>query len=126
MKTNVKTGSLGERLAANYLKRGGYKILGTNFSYPWGEIDIVAKDKDKTLVFVEVKALNKRGQIIVQDSELRPEDNLTELKLIRLKRSCSFFANEHKDLADNGWRIDLVSLTISDKSCDIRHLKSIG
>ena len=48
-------GQKSERLAAEYLKLKGYRIIETNYRCPVGEIDIIAKDK-KTLVFVEVKA----------------------------------------------------------------------
>ena len=124
--SKTKTGKLGEEIAADYLKKHGYKILKMNESYPWGEIDIVAKDCENTLVFVEVKTFDKRGQKSVRDSELRPEDNLTWTKMERLKKSSLFFANENKEIARNGWRIDLISLTIYDRSCDVKHLENIG
>lgn len=47
-------GGRGERIAAAYLKRKGYRILETGFRYGRGEIDIIAHDGD-CLVFVEVK-----------------------------------------------------------------------
>ena len=50
-------GKKSERLAADFLKRTGYRILETNYRSKLGEIDIIAKEKD-TLVFVEVKARN--------------------------------------------------------------------
>ncbi|MEP7147561.1 MAG: YraN family protein [Acidobacteriota bacterium] len=60
----VETGSRGERLAAEFLKANGYRLILANFKVPigrnrrgvsvTGEIDIVALDKD-TLCFVEVK-----------------------------------------------------------------------
>jgi putative endonuclease len=43
-----------EKEALSYIKKLKYKILTTNFATKFGEIDIVAKDKD-TLVFIEVK-----------------------------------------------------------------------
>jgi putative endonuclease len=43
-----------EKEALSYIKKLKYKILTTNFTTKFGEIDIVAKDKD-TLVFIEVK-----------------------------------------------------------------------
>ena len=55
-------GNLGEKIAEEYLKKQGYKILKRNYipkflSGPQrGEIDIVAKKKD-ALFFVEVKTL---------------------------------------------------------------------
>ena len=47
-------GKKGEKLAAVYLKKQGYKILKCNYKTPFGEADIIAQDKDET-VFVEVK-----------------------------------------------------------------------
>ena len=52
---NQKAGKLGEELAAEALRELGYAILATRYRTRYGEIDIVAKDRD-TLVFVEVKA----------------------------------------------------------------------
>lgn len=51
----VKFGRLGEDLAVKFLEQHGYKILEKNFRNRFGEIDIIAKDKD-TLCFVEVKS----------------------------------------------------------------------
>jgi putative endonuclease len=48
-------GKKSERLAAEYLKLKGYRIIETNYRCPVGEIDIIAREKG-TLVFVEVKA----------------------------------------------------------------------
>ena len=58
------TGNRGERLAAEFLERNGYRIVMANFEAPIGrnsrevqiigEIDLVALDGD-TLCFVEVK-----------------------------------------------------------------------
>ena len=54
-KTTKDIGTNGERIAANYLKRHGYKIITTNFRSAHGEIDIIAETKD-SLIFAEVKA----------------------------------------------------------------------
>ncbi len=43
-----------EKEAGKFLKKNGFKILDKNYRTPYGEIDIVAKEK-KVLVFVEVK-----------------------------------------------------------------------
>ncbi len=50
-----RQGNKAEDQAAKYLKEKGYKILARNFSCKMGEIDIIAEDKQKTLIFVEVK-----------------------------------------------------------------------
>ena len=53
--TNREFGTLGEKLAAAYLKRNGYKILKKNYKNKLGEIDIIARDGEE-IVFVEVKS----------------------------------------------------------------------
>ena len=50
-----RQGNKAEDQAAEYLKGKGYKILARNFSCKMGEIDIIAQDKQKTIIFVEVK-----------------------------------------------------------------------
>ncbi|MGI6567153.1 MAG: YraN family protein [Firmicutes bacterium] len=47
-------GNLYEAMAADYLKKQGYKILARQYRSKGGEIDLVAKD-GSTIVFVEVK-----------------------------------------------------------------------
>ncbi len=52
--TTAETGSYGERVAASFLRRQGYKILTRNYKTTRGEIDLVCRLED-ILVFVEVK-----------------------------------------------------------------------
>ena len=47
-------GRKGEKLAAEYLKKQGCKIVKRNYKTPFGEADIIAQDMDE-IVFVEVK-----------------------------------------------------------------------
>lgn len=55
MKTNtVEIGRKGERIAARFLKKNGFRILEKNNRQSHNEIDIIATDK-KYIVFVEVK-----------------------------------------------------------------------
>ena len=53
MKT-VEIGALGEKLAAKFLKKNGYKILAKNVHISHNEIDVIAKNKE-FIVFVEIK-----------------------------------------------------------------------
>lgn len=48
-------GDTGERKAANFLKKKGYKILEKNYKSKFGEIDIIANNRDNVLIFCEVK-----------------------------------------------------------------------
>lgn len=54
MSKNTDIGRLGERLAANYLKKNGYKIRETNRHQSHNEIDIIAENQEY-LIFAEVK-----------------------------------------------------------------------
>jgi putative endonuclease len=55
----LRLGARGEKLAASYLRRQGYKVLYRNFrGRQGGEIDLVCRERD-TLVFVEVKTRSR-------------------------------------------------------------------
>ncbi len=47
-------GRWGEAVAAEYLRKKGYKIVSTGYRTRFGEIDLIAENR-KALVFVEVK-----------------------------------------------------------------------
>lgn len=47
-------GKKGEKQAARYLKKKGYKVVTANYRCKYGEIDLIARDAD-ILIFVEVK-----------------------------------------------------------------------
>jgi putative endonuclease len=50
----LRRGGDGERAAAKFLERRGYRILVSNYRTRLGEIDLIAEDRG-TLVFIEVK-----------------------------------------------------------------------
>ncbi|MBT9171302.1 MAG: hypothetical protein DDT18_01676 [Actinobacteria bacterium] len=115
-------GNLGEDLACKYLMDRNYKIIERNFRKPWGEIDIIAKAPDKTLVFAEVKTMEENL------GGLTPEDQLTNPKLQKLKKTASLYAGHRQELIkdEKGWRIDLITLTIKEKGCNIKHYENIN
>ena len=57
---NRRQGNDFEKLAADFLKRNGYRIIKQNFYCKMGEVDIIAI-KDSYLVFVEVKYRNTKA-----------------------------------------------------------------
>lgn len=133
---HLTIGRVGETVATKHLISQGYTILTRNYRKPWGEIDIISKAPDKTLVFIEVKALKSDCRILESFAGLSPEDNLTQSKLKKLKKVCEEFANHNSALVEDkkGWRIDLLtvildpssSLTNNDKNCVIKHYQNIG
>lgn len=128
MTQKTELGKFGEEKACRYLVDKGYRIIERNFWKPWGELDIIAKSPDKTLVFVEVKTMNKSGNSELPDYDrIEPEMQLTAAKLKKLQRTASLYAGSHPELFsdERGWRIDLLALTIDGKNCEIRHYENI-
>ena len=89
MKSKREEGSLGEDSAASYLKKHGYKILERNYRSPFGEVDIVAREKD-VIVFVEVKKRNS-------DAYGHPLEAVTPGKQRHIIRSALFYLKTHRD-----------------------------
>lgn len=92
MNYKKQLGQWGEGQAVKLLEKKGYKIVERNFYTRYGEIDIIAKDKDY-LVFIEVKtrrtmeaigAVNKRKQEkIVQAAQIYLQENISDENDIR-------------------------------------------
>ena len=53
--SNQSLGRAGEEAAADFLRQKGYEILARNYRARVGEIDLIAWQKPRTLIFVEVK-----------------------------------------------------------------------
>lgn len=98
---NISSGKRGERIAALYLQKQGYKIIEMNFKVRYGEIDIIAKDKD-TLVFVEVKTRKTYEYG-------RPEEAVNPRKLHTVVRTGEYYKLLHPELPDL-LRIDVVAV----------------
>lgn len=96
-------GRRGERLAARFLKRKGYRILNRNWRCPVGEIDLVCADGD-ALVFVEVKSRT-------EDDFLPPEAGVGWRKRKKLERLALYYMSA-RGLEGIDWRVDAVSVTL--------------
>ena len=80
-------GAWGEKTAAQYLKKKRYKILFTGYRSRFGEIDIIAANKEY-LVFVEVK-LRK------SDTFALAREFVDSYKQDRLRTTAEMFLAEH-------------------------------
>jgi putative endonuclease len=124
MPQNMKIGRLGEHFAGKFLEKHSYQILAKNYKEKFGEIDIIARSPDSTLVFVEVKALTAGSAI-----GFSPEDNLTTQKLKLVNRMAEYFVARYPNLINEefGWRIDLLAIEIfeEDGSFSVRHYENI-
>ena len=108
-------GREGEKLARKYLKRHGMKVMNTNYRKPFGELDIIALDKD-TVVFVEVKTTRKSASVA-------PEEEFTRKKKRNFARASVAFVRS-KNLQNNPLRLDFLGIEIDDKGKpEFRHVK---
>jgi putative endonuclease len=81
-------GSAGEKLAEQFLRKQGYKILERNYRKKFGEIDIIARHR-RAVVFVEVKT---RSSV---DFGL-PEESVKPDKLRRIEKAAEFYLISHR------------------------------
>src|SRR3990167_6094466 len=105
---NRQTGRLAEDMAVNALIKKGYLILQKNFSNRFGEIDIIAQDKN-IYVFVEVKA--KKGIEFGL-----PEEMISPYKLAKIRRMATIYLNGESVPC----RIDVVAIVLSSANDLIR------
>ena len=114
-------GNLGEDLASLFLMKHGFEILERNYLKPWGEIDIVAR-KNKTLHFVEVKSVsceirqNNVSRETVTHETVRPEENMHENKLERLKRVIQTYITDQRISRETPFQLDLITVRIDTDS----------
>ena len=109
-------GDLGEKIAAKYLKKHGYKILERNFVAWDAEIDIVAKHKD-LLAFVEVKTRSVTDLLPSPASAVTPEK---QRKIIKAAKSYAAFCTREYIL-----RLDVIEIIIDGKHAkEINHIEN--
>jgi putative endonuclease len=110
-------GQRGERAAARYLRRQGYKIVGRGERDHFGELDLVAVE-GRTIVFVEVKTRTSH-------EAGHPAEAVGPEKQKRLTRLALAYLKRH-DLLENAARFDVLAITWPDgaKRPTIEHIKN--
>jgi putative endonuclease len=97
---NYNVGRWGENITREYLQKQGYKILFTNYRCCFGEIDIIAMDKN-CLVFIEVKT---------RQTDLYPGyQSITKTKKQHLRKTAEYFIYS-KNYTNIDVRFDLVTI----------------
>ena len=112
MAEHNELGKLGEEMAVEFLKKEGYTILQTNYTFQKAEIDILAQ-KAGVLAVVEVKT---RSSL---DFGL-PQDFVKPKKIQLLVKAVDAYVTQN-DL-DLEVRFDIIAIHKNDKSFVIEHL----
>jgi putative endonuclease len=117
LKDRYALGRWGEHQCEKFLRRKGLKTLTRNYTCNAGEIDLIMVDKDRAIVFVEVKTR--------LDEQFTPtEDVVNKTKADKMAKTSRYFISMH-DIADRPYRFDIVTVTLGRRgSADIRHYKN--
>jgi putative endonuclease len=112
-----EVGAIGEKLAVDYLKKRGYKIIQRNYRWREGEIDIIAQ-KGESLVFVEVRT--KKNTAFGT-----PEESVTLSKREKLISLANVYL-QACDKQPPSWRIDVVAveLTRDNRVLRLEHIEN--
>ena len=113
-KDRILFGKNGETLAAEFLKKQGYKVLYRNYKTKLGEIDIIAEDKD-TLCFIEVKTRQSEKFGL-------PQEAVAWRKQAQVSKAALIFLKEKK-LWDKKARFDVVAVLSNDKVVEFDLIK---
>lgn len=113
---NLLIGKIGEELATKYLQDNSIKIIQRNFYCKFGEIDIIAKDKNE-LVFVEVKTRtnSKYGN---------PSDAVGLKKQNHLQKSIEYYLYSN-GITKEKIRIDVIEIYLNQDKYKLNHIKNI-
>ena len=106
-------GKLGEELAVEFLRKEGYQILETNWTFQKAEVDIIAQ-KENTLAIVEVKTRSSLDFGLPQDF-VKPK----KIQLL-VKAVNEYVVSKNLDI---DVRFDIIAIHKEGKSYVIEHLK---
>lgn len=110
-------GEIGEEYTVKFLEKKKYKILERNYRKRYGEIDIIAENKNY-IVFVEVKTRHK-------DSMTSAADAVNRQKQIRIIKTASLYLAENE--TEKFCRFDVCEVYVNSdnlKLVDINYIEA--
>jgi putative endonuclease len=114
--SNKFLGSKAEQIACDFLLKHGFEIIEKNVTFNFGEIDIVAKDKN-ILCFIEVKSKNS-------NDFGAPETQVTYTKQQKLIKLAGFYLKKHYPYNPPICRFDIIAILGYDDESKINHIKN--
>ena len=108
-------GALGERVAARWLVRRGWRIEAHRFRSGHRDIDLVAR-REGTVAFVEVKARRRGGFG-------GPLGAVGWRKQRELGRSAQCWIDRHGRAGDT-YRFDVIGVLVAGETVRVRHVES--
>src|SRR4051812_25203618 len=108
--TTRETGKIGEDVACKWLENHGFLVVERNYLKKWGELDIIAA-KDKVIHFVEVKSVTRRDTS--EKTGHRPEENVHNLKVRRLRRTIETYLLERRFDKDAPFQFHVLTVLLN-------------
>lgn len=105
-----KIGSDAEKLALGYLQSRGLKLVESNFSCRYGEIDLVMQHHD-CLVFIEVRF--RKHPLFGTGA-----DSVDYRKQQKILKAAEFFLQRHVNYTQYPCRVDVVSIGPGEEDID--------
>ena len=106
-------GELGERIAARWLERSGWRVLARRFRAGRRDIDLVV-EREGLIAFVEVKARN--GEAFGD-----PVEAVHRRKQRSLSKSAQIWIVRHGRSGEQ-YRFDVIGVLLRDKRVFVRHV----
>ena len=103
MVDRMALGKWGEDLAVAHLEASGYEVLARNWRCREGELDLVAREPDGTIVFVEVKTRSGTGFG-------EPSEAVGRVKAAKVRQVACRWLVECRPAGRSGLRFDVVSI----------------
>jgi putative endonuclease len=117
MGKNQVLGANGEAQVANFLISQGYKIIDRNWRIKEGEIDLIARNLQGEIIFIEVKTRSN-------ESFGHPLEAITREKALRLQRlALAWLAKNGKFGCD--FSIDCASVIIKGDKATIDYRRGV-
>ena len=109
-------GRQGETDAAEEAVRRGYAVLERNYRTPHGELDLILRSPENSIVFVEVKA--RTGSFFGY-----PESAVDDRKRSHIISSAYCYLNQNYPDEEIFWRVDIIALIYKKDRKTIRDFK---
>jgi putative endonuclease len=113
--SNQRLGRQGELRALEFLGKNGYLVLERNYRCCFGEIDIIARDKE-CVSFIEVKSRSS-------DKFGNPSEAVTAGKQLQIEKVALDYLKKRK-LLDVSARFDVIEVFFEQDSAKVRLIKN--
>ena len=114
MAESHELGQKGEELAAEHLKKAGFKILFRNWKWGKNEIDIIAENKDY-IIFAEVKTRT-------DDYQMHPVSAITKEKQRSLIFAADGYLQKFNIIKES--RFDVITIIKKENTFEVDHIES--